>query len=261
MSGPFILAKSANEWGANELDYFKIRTVETTLDNFLQHSSLPAIPSHLQSYVDTELDNLEDVEVNTLYARLHELHDADNEHYFGTAVDIFALHFLEMIHFTKRPVLMKMNLPLQLHFSGEIRSGNPNLAAVDSTELVSGFYQEYKRKGGGDKEEDIFGQLVAEGIAAFQHNEKHIQKSGDTPHCDLIRFPAMTMVGTSPTFYMANITTSLAKAVCTGNQPANVTCVYYCRPDPQNLGMQSIKNRRKLVSHFLASKDFKEITV
>jgi hypothetical protein len=98
MSGHFILAKSTNEWGANELDYFKIRMVETTLDNFLQHSSLPAIPPHLQSYVDTELDNLEDVEDDTLYARLHKLHDADDEHYFETAVDIFALHFLEMIH-------------------------------------------------------------------------------------------------------------------------------------------------------------------
>ena len=156
MSSRFTLAKYANKWGTNGLDYFKIHMVEMTVENFLPFSTLPVILPDLYNYVKTELDDRERVEDDTLCSRLYELHNADHSLYSETAVGIFTFRFLEIIQFTNRPVLMKMNLPLDLHFAGEIRFGNPHLAAVDNAYLVSGFYQENKTNKSGDKDKDMF---------------------------------------------------------------------------------------------------------
>jgi hypothetical protein len=253
----FILPKSANEWGSNELDYFKIDLVEMTLDEFFQNSVLPAIPPDFYDYVNTELDDLERVEDNTLYARLHEMRNADDPAYSETAVDIFALRFLEMIQFTNRPALVKMNMPLTLHFGSKSCSGNPNLVAMDNRHFVSGFYQENKTARSTIRDKDVFAQLIAEGIAAFQHNDKLTNSKRNL----LMRFPAITMRGTSPIFHMVNVTASLAGAVRNGDKPSHTTRMYHCYPDPKNLGMQSIENRKRLVSYLLAFKYLKERTV
>jgi hypothetical protein len=245
-----ILPKSGNEWGKKELRYFKINLIKMTVKDFFQGSPSLAVPPSLHDYAGTDLRYRETVEDGTLHARLRELSDADNLRYHETAVDIFALRLLEMIQFTRQPVTMKMNLPLRLKMSGEHCSGNPDLAAVDDIDLVSGYYQEEKRR---DVHNDVAGQLIAEGIAAFQHNS-FILATRNRP-ADRMRFPAITMVGPSPTFYIVNITAPLAQTVEAGNEPSHVTCVYYCKPDPKGLGMAPVDNRRWLISHLIAFKD------
>lgn len=242
MSDIIPLPKSANKWDDNNLMHLKIERVKITVNDFMQNSPLPDIPAYLLDYVDPHLQDRKTVENYALYACLQELHDAEDPDYYETAVDLFALRFLEMIHFTERPALMKMNYHLIFHYGATICHGDPNLAAVGDSELISGFYQENKTRQDGGVH--VHAQLIAEGITAFEHNTDILATAGK-PLCNLMRFLAMTMVGTTtPTFYIVNITAALVKAINDDAEPSDTTLVYYCCPDSENLGMEPVGNRR-----------------
>jgi hypothetical protein len=68
-------------------------------------------------------------------------------------------------------------------------------------------------------------QLIAEAIAAFQHNNTRLQRIGLQP-IQAKTFPGITMIGSTPTFYKINDTQDLIDAVETAQYPANPTTVH-----------------------------------
>ncbi len=58
-------------------------------------------------------------------------------------------------------------------------------------------------------------QVIAEAIAAYQHNNQRRKHMG-LPTLNTMVIPCITMVGTRPTFYLVPVTQELSDAVITG---------------------------------------------
>ena len=70
-------------------------------------------------------------------------------------------------------------------------------------------------------------QVIAEAIAAYQHNNRKRQTRG-LPILDAMTIPCITMVGRRPTFYLVPVTKALSTAVVTGQYPKATTKVMKC---------------------------------
>ncbi|KAJ7315791.1 hypothetical protein DFH08DRAFT_715267, partial [Mycena albidolilacea] len=66
-------------------------------------------------------------------------------------------------------------------------------------------------------------QIIAQAITAFQHTNLTRNRQLHLPIFDEIMFPAITMRGTSPIFYMIEVTASLDTAVTVGVFPEVLT--------------------------------------
>jgi len=105
-------------------------------------------------------------------------------------------------------------------------------------------------------------QLVAEGIAAFSHNNSiRVRNLRLEPLRNTV-IPGITMQGTMPTFYKIPVTADLVRAVQLGEYPAQETIVYAHVPVVPRAarryteGMKPLDNRRAVLSCYEAFKQF-----
>jgi len=76
---------------------------------------------------------------------------------------------------------------------------------------------------------------------------------------DTTKFPALTMVGTTPTFYKITVTAALSKAVQTGTYPEIETRVFRyipVLPRRNSEGMRPLSNRLEILRCLEAFKRF-----
>jgi hypothetical protein len=101
-------------------------------------------------------------------------------------------------------------------------------------------------------------RIMAVAIASFQTNNKKRREKG-IPPLHQTTFPAITMSGTHPTFYLIPVSQELSDAVVTGQYPANEPQVFKCATisehiGHENIGMEDMEYRRMALQHFLAFK-------
>jgi len=102
-------------------------------------------------------------------------------------------------------------------------------------------------------------QMVAEAIAAFQYN--NAKREARNQHVlAAMTIPCITMVGTTPTFYLVPVTKELSDAVMTGQYPPTQTLVLKCVTVTGHQrrisdGMADIEFRRLALKRFVAFKN------
>lgn len=131
------------------------------------------------------------------------------------AVDSFAEKFLEKLGNALGfwIILTRQSLPLLI--CGSNCNAQTDVCICDEHDILL-LVQENKRL---NNDIDPEPQLIAEAIAAYQRNNRTWQRDLHLPILEEINFPAITLVGTFPTFYKIRVTAALNDAVVTGRYP------------------------------------------
>jgi hypothetical protein len=112
-----------------------------------------------------------------------------------------------------------------------------------------------------DKRKNPEPQLIAGAIASFQ-SRNHLLSAAGLPALNTAVIPGITMVGTTPTFYKIDLTTTVVDAIKHKEFPTQTTTVHKLTPPvevPSKLrqeGMQPLNNRAIILSCFEAFKQF-----
>ncbi|KAM6498451.1 hypothetical protein JOM56_006399 [Amanita muscaria] len=95
-------------------------------------------------------------------------------------------------------------------------------------------------------------QVIAEAIAAFQHNNQKRRDLG-LQSLESMTIPCITMVGTRPFFYKVPVTMQLSNAVASGKYPQPLTTVTSCAPPDGRRatdGMEELDYRRVALQYY-----------
>jgi len=100
-------------------------------------------------------------------------------------------------------------------------------------------------------------QVIAEAIAAFQHNNRKRADSG-LPDLDMMTISCITMVRAKPFFYQVPVTSQLSDCVISGQYPLQPTVVRLCAPPSRRRmfeGMEFPDDRRIALQYYNAFQD------
>ena len=134
-----------------------------------------------------------------------------------------------------------------------------DLALVRRNSVILIFLSEDKRVKDSDKKnKDPEAQLIAQCIAAFDHNNQRRQEDLYAPPLDVMEFPGMVLKGTRMWLYLVRVTRALSEAVANGEYPAATTVVRKCEPKGYKapLGMWCRDYRQNAVRCLLAFQKF-----
>lgn len=250
-------AKSGSDWTANELLSYNIKIVEQSFAHFFQAADLPPLSEGTRSFVET-LDRAAAKQANDkdTYKLLNHLDLAHNpEVGQEAAVDRFADVLLEKLGYTSgfRITLTRQSFPLLI--CGSNCKARTNVCICDENDILL-FVQVDKCL---DNDVDPEPQLIAVAVAAYQCNNRIRQGDLGLPILEEIIFPAITLVGTFPTFYKIKVTSALNDAVVTGTYPGAETIVF--RHIPQlpyrnSEGMKPLENRNVIIRYLEAFRQF-----
>jgi len=250
-------AKPGSKWTTKELLNYNIEVVPETVATFFGNANLPPStisPTILAHEVYPAVGLPRD---DRLF--FHFLEDAmilsPGEE---SAVADFAVHLLRLLGYDEpnRYIRRRKEIPLFMCLTNT--HAKTDVCVIDPTSGILLLVQEDKQYLG---KKDPEPQLIAEAIAAFQSQNCRLSAAG-LPTVNTAVIPGITMVGTAPTFYKVDLTTTLVDAVELGEYPAQTTVVHKLTPPvqaPWNLqrdGMQSLKNRAVILSCFEAFKQF-----
>src|ERR1700722_544186 len=98
-------------------------------------------------------------------------------------------------------------------------------------------------------------QVIAEAIAAFQHNNRNRERLGEA-ELDSMTIPSITMIGPRPIFYEIPVTKQLSEVVATAQYPLLPTmvkkCVVASTSRRLNEGMEPPDFRQLALWHYVA---------
>ncbi len=247
-------AKSGNDWTRSELSAYNILVEEKSLTDFFGVDELPPLSDSMNAFGTTE-DRREAPDDET-YRLLHYL-DLANRPKPGqeAAVRVFAKEFFQKLGYDagRRIVVIQQRLPFIV--CGTKCSAQTDICIHDEDKILL-LVQEEKRF---DEHDDPESQLVAEAIAAFQHNNIVREMDLHLPKLDEVTFPAIVLYGTFPTFYKIRVTSDLDIAVVTGTYPADTTIIHRHiprLPRRHSEGMKLVDNRKVLIQYFQLFKQF-----
>ena len=152
-----------------------------------------------------------------------------------------------------RIILTRHSLPLLI--CGSNCNAQTDVCICDENNILL-LVQEDKRL---DNVVDPEPHLIAEAIAAYQRNNRTRQRELHLPILEEIMFPAITLVGTFPTFYKIKVTAMLNDAVVTGRYPAVETIVFRHiprLPRRNSEGMKPLDNRSVIIRYLEAFRQF-----
>jgi hypothetical protein len=133
--------------------------------------------------------------------------------------------FLRVVGFEERGRILRTRHIVPLSICGENnRVAQTDVCLVDRRLTILLVVQGDKRIFNPSDPEP---QVIAEAIAAYQHNNEMRKRMG-LPTLDTMTIPCITMVGTRPTFYLVPVTRRLSDAVITGRWPGFETKVLMC---------------------------------
>jgi hypothetical protein len=178
-----------------------------------------------------------------------------------SAVDDFVAHLLGLLGYDVANRFIRQRKDIPLFMCGRHTHAKTDICVVDRNHGFLLLMQEDKRH---LEEVDPEPQLIAEAIAAFQHNNTRLQRIGRQP-IQAKTFPGIIMIGSAPTFYKINITQDLVEAVETAQYPANPTTVHKLVPPVDDLdglsqnGMKPlpVNNRADILGCLESFKQFK----
>lgn len=253
-------AKPASAWNKNDLRAYNIQVVPETVATFFGNTNLPPSlmsPANLahEVYPDTGLlTNDELFSVFMDYAMTWPGGDARD----GASVDDFTRCLFGQLRYyvPARCIASHRHLPLSMCSTKTL--ARPDFSVIDFPSRIILLVQEGRRH---LERKDPEPHLIAEAIAAFQYNNRRRPAAG-LPAVNAAVIPGITMVGTAPTFYKVDLTTTLVEAVELGEYPTQTTTVHKLTPpvqapsDLQQDGMRPLNNRAVILSCFEAFKQF-----
>jgi hypothetical protein len=167
-----------------------------------------------------------------------------------SAIDDFIRSLLHVLgYFTSGRTVIRSRFAIPFLICGDSqRLAQTDIAVLHTTSMVLLLIQEDKTRINRDDPEP---QLIAEAIAAFQYNNKK-RKYFDLPTLETMTIPAVTVVGTQPTFYLVPVTEELSRCVAAGIYPQHQTEVRCCRPPLRGLGlgMEDVEYRRVALQYY-----------
>ncbi|KAF8556496.1 hypothetical protein OG21DRAFT_615014 [Imleria badia] len=250
--------KSGSEWTKNEHRAYNITVTPQNVATFFGNPTLPQ-PSVHQVILDNEeypANGIVDKDDRKFFFYLEEAMAIPPGE--ESAVDDFTAHLLALLGYdvVNRFIRQRKDIPLFMCW-GQTHA-NTDVCVVDRNLGILLLVQEDKRH---LEEADPEPQLIAEAIAAFQHNNTRLQRIGVQP-IQKKTIPGITMIGSTPTFYKITITQDLVEAVETAQYPANVTTVHKLVPPVDDLarlsqnGMKPLNNRAVILRCFEAFRQF-----
>jgi len=142
-----------------------------------------------------------------------------------TAIDDFARELLRIVGFEERGYVLRTRHVIPLSICGDINKvAQTNICLLDRRSTILLVLQEDKTVFNTSDPEP---QVIAEAIAAYQHNNQKRARMGLST-LDTMTVPCITMIGTRPTFYLVPVTQELSDAVITGRWPKVETKVLKC---------------------------------
>jgi hypothetical protein len=243
-------AKSGSDWTAHELNAYNIVVVSQNEVEFFGTADLP-VPTDpsLSGFLKNECrQTAMDKKTKQL---IHHLDLAMNPKIgMEAAVDDFVAVLLRHLAYDRDGIVLSRHV-LPLVICGEDSTAQTDICIVDEEDIVL-LVQENKRRG---STRDPEPQVIAQAIAAFEANNTRLERGLHRLRREAMMFPAMTMVGTSPTFYRVAVTSSLSKSVQTGTYPELETRVLRYRPILRD-GMGRLRDRLTVLQCLEAFKRF-----
>ncbi|KAF8584126.1 hypothetical protein K439DRAFT_1633774 [Ramaria rubella] len=245
-------AKSASDWSPSELKAYRIEMDDVSEVEFFGApvSELPFETDFLR--FENGYDMSDSSSARLAWAMREALTQRGD---VEPNVDLFATRLLDFMEYTNNRRQVKWRQDLTFTICGETRSAKADISIVvvpcshteGSTILL---IEEDKKTGKGEPVQ----RMIPEAMAAFEHNN-NMRRTKHLPPREKQVIPAITLVGTTPTFYLVPITLALMEAVGTGQYPAADTYVRRFKPETV-LGMVYLKDRRKVLEYYHAFKRF-----
>jgi hypothetical protein len=217
-------AKSGSDWSRNELLAYNIVVHHQSTEAFFGHnidSNLAHIdPLLLSGSLDSE--GLSDATYRVLqYLDLATRANAGQE----SAIDDFAKEILRVVGYEERGTLLRSRYAIPLTISGETNwLAQTDVCLVHGSSTILLVVQEDKTA---VSARDPEAQVIAEAIAAFQHNNRNRTRLG-LEELDEMMIPCITMIGTRPIFYKVPVSKDLSNSVITAQYPQCSTSVMKC---------------------------------
>jgi hypothetical protein len=253
-------AKSGSDWGRNDLRAYNIKVVTQDAATFFGNPQLP--PTTISPAILNNLQHPVGVPVSREDRRFFSLLDAAMAIPPGeeSAVDDFAAHLLYILGYDEPDRVIRQHKDIPFYICGYHSLAKADVCVMDQTaQGILLLVQEDKRY---LEQADPEAQLVAQAIAAFQINSRHLVDNMGHPALQQATIPGISMVGTVPTFYKAHITATLVDAVETGQYPPRATIIHRFRPPvvrPAQFlaeGMRPLDNRAVIIRCFEAFRQF-----
>jgi len=254
MAQLFRSPKSASDWTDHDLKSYNIGILTCTPEEFF-----PAGP-------DPSLDHLDPAILNSPLGLTDRICSSEAATYLDAIdlavkipqerqVDGFVTETLRVLGFDNPPASITSGYITPLTICGETRKAQTDICAIHVPTLILLVLVENKTL---HNNRDPEAQVIAEAIAAFQHNNDR-RTELNLGALDTMTIPCITLSGTRPTFYLVPVTTELSEAVGDGRPSLIRTSVLRCstgvrRARRSSTGMADIDYRKLALRHFLAFK-------
>ncbi|KAI9302616.1 hypothetical protein BJ944DRAFT_166914 [Cunninghamella echinulata] len=233
-----ITPKSGNDWGKNELKYFRIGIAPVNnFEDFFNEPPTLTFSDDINEILTFDTSNIEnlykincdDIESEKLSDFIKYLISATKTHINEeSAVDDFTKHLLNIFKYNKGDNLVRSGQALTLGMFGKNVNAKPDICVenIKSTIklLIHGDKSFTNSSGSSFDIEITESQMVAEAIAAFQNNNR-LKKSFNLHKIDSCTLPCIIMSGTFPIFYLFNITKQLTDDIENGVIPEYDTVI------------------------------------
>ena len=253
-------AKSAQDWTINDLAAYNISISRQDTTTFFGQATLPPPPHHSDLLNTSTVAEMEDSYQVIQYMNL-VMQSAPGE---DSAVVDFTVQLLRVMGYGDRRLgtVIRSRKDIPLIICGEWMDFKTDVCIMTSE---GNYYSRYLLLVREDKRHlkehlklaDPVPQLIAEAIAAFQHDNR-VRGILDGAPLDIKVMTGIMMTGTTPTFFKIPVTLELADAIERGDYPANPTVVAMHSPEiprPRE-GMLHLDNRRSILACFEAFKPF-----
>jgi hypothetical protein len=245
------VCKSGSKWTQDDLESFNIKVLKKSEKEFfgvsLDEVSLDGVPGGLINLEWPSTDDPDSCDI-LIYMDLAMVSLGSGEN----AVDDFACELLRMLKFKKIGQVIGTRRDIKMVMCGKNTHAKTDVCIIDKKGIFF-LIQEDKSY---MKFPDPEPQIIAEAIAAFQHNNNIRVRQMGLEEIREYTFPCITMMGTYPTFYKIRIAKELDEAVRLGGLPEFETLVE--RFDPiidqsrYSYGMKLLEYRKRILQSFIA---------
>ncbi|KAK0450584.1 uncharacterized protein EV420DRAFT_1630611 [Desarmillaria tabescens] len=253
-------AKSGSNWTINELLAYNINVLDEDVATFLGHPNSPAptVDPIILGNPDTPLGPI------MRSARLFFCYLKDVTERFPpgapteSAVHDFASYLLSLLRYDEPDRVIHQQVEIGFIMCGMRVDAQPDICVLDNDGKQSQLSTVFKYHMSAYDPEP---QLIAGAIAAFYENNRHRRLVG-LPAMEAKVFTAITLMGTTPTFYKFPITADLLQSIMTAQFPSQQTVVHKLIPPVPDIakflanGMRPLENRRIILQCFEAFKQF-----
>jgi hypothetical protein len=246
-------AKSGSDWTTNELTAYNISIIEQDQDAFFggplpPYTGPAGFVQHEDRMHGLDATSLALIKPLDLAMKLIEGEESP--------VHDFAAEILRTLGYETEQTVVRTRKNIRLLMCGETVYAKTDVCLIDADSEILLLVQEDKTHISASDPEP---QLVAEAVAAFQHNNSIRVNDLFLQPLQRHVFPGITMVGTFPRFYKVNVTADLDHSIRYGVYPLTETVVHRHTPRVprrRSEGMRPLMNRKLVLRCYEAFKRF-----